>query len=75
MNEQLREFYLDWVNNYLTVEKLAEHYELDVSHARTLIDIGRDAHQQYIEDTIAEQDEAQREEELEDLLDLLGFDD
>ena len=28
-----------------------------------------------IDDTIAEQDEAQREEELEDLLDLLGFDD
>ena len=28
-----------------------------------------------IDDTIAEQEEAQREEELEDLLDLLGFDD
>jgi len=28
-----------------------------------------------IDDTIAEQEEAQREEEIEDLLDLLGFDD
>ena len=50
MNKQLREFYLDWFNNYLTVEKMAEHHDLDVEHARTLIGIGRDAHQQYIED-------------------------
>jgi hypothetical protein len=50
MNKQLREFYLDWVNNYLTVETMAEHHGLDVSHARTLIDIGRDAHQQYIDE-------------------------
>jgi len=53
MNKQLREFYLDWVNNYLTVETMAEHHGLDVSHACALIDIGRDAHQQYI-DEVAE---------------------
>ena len=50
MNKQLREFYLDWVNNYLTVETMAEQHELDVAHARTLIDIGRDAHQQYVDE-------------------------
>ena len=50
MNKQLREFYLDWVNNYLTVETMAMHYGLDVRHARILIDIGRDAHQQYIDE-------------------------
>ena len=50
MNRQLREFYLDWVNNYLTVETMAEHHDLDVRHARILIDIGRDAHQQYIDE-------------------------
>jgi len=50
VNKQLREFYLDWVNNYLTVETMAEHHELDVEHARVLIGIGRDAHQQYIDE-------------------------
>ena len=50
MNKQLREFYLDWFNNYLTIEKMAEHHDLDVEHARTLIGIGRDAHQQYIDE-------------------------
>jgi len=50
MNKQIREFYLDWFNNYLTVEKMAEHHELDVAHARTLIDMGRDAHQKYVDE-------------------------
>ena len=50
MSVQVIDFYLDWVNNYLTVETMAEHHGLDVSHARALIDIGRDAHQQYIDE-------------------------
>jgi len=50
MNAQLMDFYLDWVNNYLTVEVMAEHHELDVRHALVLIGIGRDAHQQYIDE-------------------------
>lgn len=53
MNKQLREFYLDWFNNYLTIEKMSEHYDLDVEHTRTLIGIGRDAHQQYIDGVIS----------------------
>jgi len=50
MDKQIREFYLDWVNNYQTIEKIAEHHELDVEHARVLIGIGRDAHQQYVDE-------------------------
>ena len=49
MNAQVIDFYLDWFNNYLTIEKMAEHHGLDVEHARVLIGIGRDAHQQYID--------------------------
>lgn len=36
-----REFYLDYVNNYLTVEKIAEHYEISEALAKALIDEGR----------------------------------
>jgi len=50
MNAQLMDFYWDWVNNYLTIEKMAKDHDLDVEHARVLIGIGRDAHQQYIDE-------------------------
>tara|TARA_R110000765_G_scaffold162574_1_gene267366 strand:+ start:476 stop:649 length:174 start_codon:yes stop_codon:yes gene_type:complete len=57
MNKQIIEFYLDWVNNYLTVETMAEHHGLDVEHARTLIKIGREAqyvaYKQYIGEVAA----------------------
>jgi|TARA_R110000868_G_C10596404_1_gene740052 hypothetical protein len=57
MNKQIIEFYLDWVNNYLTVETMAEHHGLDVEHARTLIKIGREAqyvaYKQYIDEVAA----------------------
>lgn len=33
--------YLDWVNNFLTVEKFAEHYNMTVEHASDIIRIGK----------------------------------
>jgi hypothetical protein len=32
--------YLDFFNNYLTVEKFAEHNLLSVDHAKQLLEIG-----------------------------------
>jgi len=49
MNKQLREFYLDWFNNYLTVEKIAEHHGLDVDDAKALISMGRYMHHNHVE--------------------------
>ena len=46
MAKQLQEFYLDWVNNYLTVDKMAEHHELTVADARLLIELGRSYHEE-----------------------------
>ena len=43
--EQLQAMYLDYVNNYLTVEKWAEHNGLYVSEARTLLDVCRQCHE------------------------------
>jgi hypothetical protein len=34
-------YYFDWINNYLTVEKFAEHNQLAVKTAQKLIDFGR----------------------------------
>lgn len=40
--EQLLAIYLDWRNNYLTIERFAECNGLTVKEAGTLIDLARD---------------------------------
>ena len=44
MRSQLKDFYLDYVNNYITVETIAEHNEIAYKYAETLINIGRVLH-------------------------------
>ena len=46
MAKQLQEYYLDWVNNYLTVDKIAEHHEITVADAELLINLGRSYHKE-----------------------------
>jgi hypothetical protein len=38
--EQLSADYLDWVNNYLTIEVFAEHRGLSIVEAEALIKLG-----------------------------------
>ena len=40
-SETIHKMYLDFFNNYLTVEKFAEHNLLSVEHAKQLLTIGR----------------------------------
>lgn len=47
-NEYLRELYLDYVNNYLTVDKFAEHHELHSTDARRLLSLGKILHEDYV---------------------------
>lgn len=50
MNKSLRallsELYLDYVNNYLTVEKFAEHHEISFFMAMQIIEEGRAIHEE-----------------------------
>ena len=41
MKKQLIELYLDWVNNFVSLEGFANYYELTTEEANTLIDLGR----------------------------------
>lgn len=36
------DFYLHWYNNYLSIELIAEHYEITNTLAKELIDMGRE---------------------------------
>ena len=47
-NEYLREIYLDYVNNYLTVDKFAEHNGIHPTDARRLLSIGQVLHEDYV---------------------------
>jgi hypothetical protein len=46
---RLRDLFLDWFNNYLTVEKFAEHTGLSVADARERIEKGRIIHENNVE--------------------------
>lgn len=46
--EKLRALYLDWVNNYLTIEKIAFDNGLKPDEMRELIKIGRNCHLRFL---------------------------
>ena len=50
MKQILIDFYLDWVNNYLTTEKMASDYELTERHVFNIIEVGRELHEQNVRD-------------------------
>lgn len=36
-----KDFYLDWVNNYLTIGKISKHYQITEEQAKQLIEEGK----------------------------------
>ena len=40
-DEEIIKIYLDWFNNFLTLEKFAEHYGIDETDAFYIIEVGR----------------------------------
>lgn len=43
-DEYLDFIFMDWFNNFLTVERFAEYYELEIEQAKKAIDTGREIH-------------------------------
>jgi hypothetical protein len=37
----LEQLYLDWFNNFLTLERFAEYYKIHITHAQTIIERAR----------------------------------
>lgn len=50
LESQLRAFYLDWFNNYLSIGCIAEHHGLDVDDAKQMIAMGRIYHARHVAD-------------------------
>ena len=47
--DRKREMYLDYVNNFLTIEKFSEHYHISEEEADGIINEGRIEHEKYVE--------------------------
>ena len=49
LRDTLADLYLDWVNNFLTIEKFSEYYGLDEEDARDLLKIAKKCHEQRVD--------------------------
>ena len=49
LRDYLADLYLDWVNNFLTIEVFAEYYGLDEEDAKALLEIAKKSHEQRVE--------------------------
>lgn len=45
MKQKLIDFYWDWVNHYLTTERMAEDYGITTDQCSQLIEMGRELHE------------------------------
>tara|TARA_R110000796_G_scaffold5230_1_gene19853 strand:+ start:315 stop:563 length:249 start_codon:yes stop_codon:yes gene_type:complete len=46
--EKIREMYIDWFNNFYTVARFSEYYDIaDLNVARAIINSGRTMHEEY----------------------------
>jgi hypothetical protein len=57
LRDYLADLYLDWVNNFLTIERFAEYYGLDEDDARDLLALSKKCHEQRV-DFIKDMEEA-----------------
>jgi hypothetical protein len=43
-------FYREFVNNFLTIERMAEYYEMPIEDCRYLVELGRKYHNEIVAD-------------------------
>lgn len=50
IREELREVYLDWVNNFVTIPAFADFYGLSEEESKKVIDLGKKIHERRLKD-------------------------
>ena len=48
MKQQLVDFYLDWVNNFLSISYMAEWYGITIGECTELVEIGKKYHEERV---------------------------
>ena len=49
LRDTLADLYLDWVNNFLTIERFSEYYCLDEEDAKDLLKLAKKCHEQRVD--------------------------
>jgi hypothetical protein len=49
LRDYLADLYLDWVNNFLTIERFSEYYGLDEDDAKDLLKLAKKCHEQRVD--------------------------
>ena len=49
LRDTLADLYLDWVNNFLTIERFSEYYGLDEDDARDLLNLAKKCQEQRVD--------------------------
>jgi hypothetical protein len=48
-NGYLRELYLEYYNNYLTIEKFADHNQMEIEDMRKILALGKRLHKEHVD--------------------------
>lgn len=48
MKKQIIDFYLEYLNNFLTIDRLAEYFSMEPGEASALVDLGRKYHEENV---------------------------
>jgi hypothetical protein len=50
IKDEIKAMYLDWINNFLTVKRFAERYNLTTEQAEIIIKVGRELHESSVKE-------------------------
>ena len=54
VNKTLRDIFLDWTNNYLSLKGFASSNEMTVREAKSILEVGKSLHEKYVEEVVKE---------------------
>lgn len=54
VNKTLRDIFLDWTNNYLSLKGFASSNEMTVGEAKSILEVGKSLHEKYVEEVVKE---------------------
>ena len=54
INKTLRDIFLDWTNNYLSLKGFASSNEMTVREAKSILEVGKSLHEKYVEEVVKE---------------------
>ena len=54
INKTLRDIFLDWTNNYLSLKGFASSNEMTVGEAKSILEVGKSLHEKYVEEVVKE---------------------